>query len=116
MSLRSDDMKRDDVVKMLDVFYASVRLDDELGPLFASEISDWPAYTNLMTGFWCEALLKGPKHPIPSPPGLLYGMTRGSLARWHLLFVKATSATLSPEQAIRMRLLSQQISDLQSGL
>ncbi len=116
MSSRPDDVSREDIARMLSAFYASVRPDDELGLLFESEVQDWPAYVQMMTGFWCEALVKGPTHPIPSPPGLLYGLTRSSLARWHLLFVKATSATLTPEQATRVRLLSQQISDLQSGL
>lgn len=107
---------RDEVVRLLHAFYAAVRQDDLLGPLFESEVRDWDGYVGLMADFWCEALVRGPTHPIPSPPGLLYGLTGASLARWHALFSRATQSALDPAQGARVRRLSQEISELQSGL
>ncbi len=111
-----EEIGREDVVRLLHAFYAAVRQDDLLGPLFEQEVRDWDAYVDLMAGFWCEALEKGPDHPIPSPPGLLYGLTRESLARWHALFGRATQSALNAEHGGRIRRLSAAISERQSGL
>lgn len=38
-------------------FYAKVRLHPELGPVFASHITDWPSHEAKIAGFWRNAIL-----------------------------------------------------------
>jgi hemoglobin len=40
----------------VEAFYASVRADDLLGPIFAARIADWPAHLLRMKAFWRSVL------------------------------------------------------------
>jgi len=40
-------------------FYADVRQHDEIGPIFAEHIEDWPAHLEKIAGFW-SGLTGGP--------------------------------------------------------
>lgn len=41
---------------MVDRFYASVREDELLGPIFAARITDWPPHLHRMKQFWRSVL------------------------------------------------------------
>ncbi|PCE66746.1 group III truncated hemoglobin [Sediminicola luteus] len=48
-----DDIKnREDVFVLVDTFYARIRQDELLGPIFNKHISDWPAHLEQLTDFW----------------------------------------------------------------
>lgn len=51
-------------------FYARVRADLRLGPIFASEIKgDWEPHLEKMTDFWCSVILKNGTYsgrPVPA--------------------------------------------------
>lgn len=51
-------------------FYARVRTDSRLGPIFASEIrGDWEPHLEKMTNFWCSVILKNGAYsgrPVPA--------------------------------------------------
>ena len=40
----------------VEAFYAKVRVDDLLGPIFAARIDDWPAHLARMKAFWRSVL------------------------------------------------------------
>lgn len=46
----------DYVDHFVETFYASVRDDDLLGPIFAERIADWPAHLARMKAFWRSVL------------------------------------------------------------
>ena len=51
-------------------FYARVRADSRLGPIFASEIKgNWEPHLEKMTDFWCSVVLKNGAYsgrPVPA--------------------------------------------------
>lgn len=116
MTARADDIGRDDVIRVLNAFYPRVRRDDLLGPLFGGEIADWDAYLDKMVDYWCGVLVDGPAHAPPAPAGLLYGVTREGVARWHALMVAASADTLSAPQAARLGRLAQEVAAVQGRL
>lgn len=45
-------------------FYAQVRCDDLIGPLFNQAIHDWPAHTNRLTAFWSSVMLASGRYKV----------------------------------------------------
>lgn len=41
---------------LVETFYAKIRDDDLLGPIFADRVSDWPAHLTRMKAFWRSVL------------------------------------------------------------
>ena len=53
------------LVDLLRHFYADVRQHEEIGPIFAAHVSDWPAHLEKIADFWSgvtggPAIYKGP--------------------------------------------------------
>lgn len=44
------------VSRMVEEFYAAIRADDLLGPIFAERIADWPEHLERMKTFWRSIL------------------------------------------------------------
>lgn len=49
--------QREDISFLIHTFYAKVREDEMLGPIFNSIIQDWPAHLERITSFWETSLL-----------------------------------------------------------
>lgn len=76
----------DDIKQMVQTFYARVRTDAVLGPVFNAHIDDWDAHLKLLEDFW-SSLLRGTGRffgaPMPKHialPGLDAAMFRHWLA------------------------------------
>lgn len=86
--------------KLVHRFYAKVRADAELGPIFASRITDWEPHLERMAAFWSSvALMTGRYHgrPVPAHVGLPVGWAH--FERWLALFRETALETCSPEGA-----------------
>jgi hemoglobin len=46
----------DFIARLVESFYASIRADAVLGPIFAARIADWPRHLDRMKGFWRSIL------------------------------------------------------------
>lgn len=44
------------IENLVEAFYAKIRNDELLGPIFAERIADWPAHLARMKGFWRSVL------------------------------------------------------------
>ena len=44
------------ISRMVDRFYASIRQDGILGPIFAERVTDWPQHLDRMKSFWRAVL------------------------------------------------------------
>ena len=80
----------EDVRLLLDIFYAKVKQDPLLGPVFKSRIpteTDWPAHMDILYQFW-ESVLFGATafrgNPFPKHIGL--GINATHFDRWIELF------------------------------
>jgi len=58
----NDVLSRDDIKIFVDSFYQKVKIDQDLGPIFAARIAqnDWPKHLERMYGFW-DTVLFGAK-------------------------------------------------------
>jgi hemoglobin len=80
-------------------FYAKVRSDEVLGPVFDSRISDWEPHLQQMCAFWSSvALMSGRYHGAPMPKHLPLPVDAAHFDRWLALF-EATARELCPPEA-----------------
>ncbi|QLF93224.1 group III truncated hemoglobin [Pseudomonas sp. ABC1] len=81
---------------LVEAFYARVRADEVLGPIFDGHVGDWPAHLDQLCDFW-SALLLGTKRfggaPMPKHMAL-HGLSEALFQRWLGLF-QLTTAELS---------------------
>ena len=84
-------------------FYARVRRDPVLGPIFASRITDWAPHLERMVAFWSSvALMTGRYHgaPVPRHMGLPVGWEH--FERWLALFRETAAETCTAEGAAHL--------------
>ncbi|MFP7674472.1 group III truncated hemoglobin, partial [Marivita sp. S0852] len=64
-------------------FYAKVRKDALLGPIFADRITDWGPHLDRMVDFWSSvALMTGRYHGAPVPKHTSLPITSSHFNRW----------------------------------
>ncbi len=93
----------EEIAELVNRFYARVRRDEQLGPIFHVHVHDWNAHLVKLTDFWSSALrgtrrFRGTPMPVHTA---LPGLTAGLFRHWLQLF-EATAAEL-PNQALRKR-------------
>jgi hemoglobin len=80
-------------------FYAKVREDEMLGPIFEARIKDWGPHLAQMCAFWSSvALMSGLYHGAPMPKHLPLPVDAAHFDRWLALF-EATTKEVCPPQA-----------------
>lgn len=57
-SLARFDITAEQIAYVVDIFYARVRADAVLGPVFSAHVEDWPEHEALITRFWRNAILR----------------------------------------------------------
>lgn len=68
-------------------FYAQVRLDPELGPIFTARITDWEPHLRRMIDFWSSVMLRtGRYHGQPMPMHARLPVGGRHFDRWLALF------------------------------
>ncbi|HZV92047.1 MAG TPA: group III truncated hemoglobin [Caldimonas sp.] len=92
-----------EVADLVDSFYARVRADAELGPVFAAHVHDWSVHLPKMVDFWSSALRKTARYRgTPMPVHIaLPGLSAALFGRWLTLFHETTAA--QPNAALRER-------------
>lgn len=87
-----------EVTRLVHEFYARVRRDDLLGPIFERHVADWDAHLAKLVDFW-SAILRGTRrfHGAPMPAHVaLPGLDDALFRRWLELF-RRTTASLGNE-------------------
>lgn len=99
-------------------FYAKVRRDAVLGPIFAARISDWDPHLERMVAFWSSvALMTGGYHGQPMQAHAHLKLTPPHFARWLALFEAIAREHFTPEGAAYMIERAQRIArSLEMGL
>ncbi|WP_375460924.1 group III truncated hemoglobin [uncultured Enterovirga sp.] len=109
------------IAAVLDAFYARVRLDPELGPVFARAVTDeaWPAHMAVIADFWSSVMLKTGRYkgnPF-AVHAKVEGISPALFARWLSLFGESCRSLLAPDLAAAMEARAGLIAaSLQAGL
>ena len=97
---RSHQISRQEISDLVDRFYAKVRLDSEIGPIFNAAIDDWPAHLSLLKDFWSTVLLTERSYKgDPLSKHLELSLDPDHFARWLALFEETAHQVMSPEHA-----------------
>ncbi len=96
---------REQVIKIVDSFYAKVRQDDLIGPIFTEQAKvDWDEHLPKLYNFW-EDLLFGSEnyHGRPFPPHLKFNLKIEHFERWLKLFVETIDENYTGLKADEMK-------------
>ena len=100
-----------EVAELVTTFYAKVRDDAILGPIFERHVADWGVHMPKMIAFW-SAALRGSRSYRGNPMVVhraLPDLTRSLFERWLDLFHDSTNALSNRAMAERAGELSQRI-------
>lgn len=86
---------------LVHAFYASVRRDEMLGPIFNARIEDWDAHLAKLCRFWSSVtLMTGTYEGRPMAVHAALPTIEGEhFARWLALFTETARAVCPPEAA-----------------
>lgn len=100
-----------EVVQLVHAFYAKVRRDAVLGPIFDSHVVDWDRHLGKLVDFWSSALRGTARYrgsPMPRHAALP-GLTTSHFHRWLALFRETTASLDNPALQARADYLAHRI-------
>ena len=95
-------ISEDDIARLVPQFYARVREDQVLGPIFNGAIEDWPHHLEVLKAFWSSVMLTSGRYkgqPMVAHLRHLEHMTRENFARWLALWGEVTDEVLGSAAA-----------------
>lgn len=83
-------------------FYARIRVDAQLGPIFNDAIDDWPEHLDKLAAFWSSVMLTSGRYkgqPVPAHMRHRARITPELFDRWLALWARTTDELMVPEAA-----------------
>ena len=116
-----DQLSDESLAAVIEAFYAKVRRDPALGPVFARAIADheWPEHLSVIHDFWSSVMLKTGRYKRnPFAAHLsIEGISPALFTRWLALFEETCREHLASEIAAQLHERAVAIADsLQAGL
>jgi hemoglobin len=109
-----------DLALLVDRFYARVRQDGLIGPLFNAAIHDWPEHLERLSAFWSSVMLTSGRYKgSPMAAHMRHaGQIRPEMfSRWLELWRETARDTLAPDAAEAVSAKAERIAEsLQLGL
>jgi hemoglobin len=108
------DISEASLKEVVDAFYAKVRLDPLLGPVFNGAIGDWPEHLEKLQAFWSSVMLTSGRYkgrPVPAHVRHAGQIDRASFARWLRIWGDTTEELLIPAAASAMQAKAAQIAE-----
>ena len=88
------------IARLVHAFYARVRADALLGPVFDSRITDWTPHLQRMCAFWSSVvLMTGRYHGRPMPAHAPLPVDAAHFDRWLALFEATAREVCAPAAA-----------------
>lgn len=92
--------------RLVEAFYARVRADAELGPIFNDAVGDWPEHLARLTAFWSSVMLGSGRYkgqPVPAHMRHVHRITPALFDRWLALWAETTDALMEPAAAAALQ-------------
>ena len=115
MTPRHADITEDTIKALVDGFYARVRRDPALGPVFVDAITDdaWPAHLEKMYAFWSSVMLTSGRYK-GNPVGVHHkvaGIVPPLFGNWLDLFEATAAEMFEPAVADRFAETARRIAE-----
>lgn len=113
-------LSEQDLAKLIPEFYARVRADPVLGPIFDCAIDDWDEHLEKLEAFWSSIMLTSGRYkgqPMVAHLRHESAMTAANFDRWLTLWRQTTGDVLDPENAAALQAKAARIAEsLQLGV
>jgi hemoglobin len=94
------------LARLVETFYARVRADALIGPIFDDAIADWPAHLGKLQAFWSSVMLTTGRYkgrPMPAHLKHADRITDPTFARWLAIWRRTTDELFAPEDAAALQ-------------
>ena len=94
------------LARLVDAFYARVRADAELGPIFNDAVLDWPEHLQKLAHFWSSVMLTTGRYkgqPVPAHLKHKDHITPALFDRWLYLWQQTTDELMEPAAAAALQ-------------
>ncbi len=102
------------ISELVERFYGAVRRDALLGPIFASQVKDWPHHLARMKDFWASIMVESGRfsgNPMQKHMAI-GGLDASHFARWQSLWAQTLAhMAASPAATDRFRDAAQRIGE-----
>jgi hemoglobin len=91
-----------EIAALVDAFYAKVREDGQLGPLFNGAVDDWPRHLVKLQAFWSSVMLTTGRYkgsPMAAHIKHANAIEPEMFERWLALWRETARERLAPETA-----------------
>lgn len=109
---RHDTITRDALAGLVRLFYARVRADEQLGPVFERAVHDWDEHLDKLTEFW-SAVTLGTRNfkgsPVQAHQAQSAYIKPGMFDRWLALWERTTGECFAPEPAADLQAKARRI-------
>ena len=99
---------------LVDAFYAKVRLDPLIGPVFNGAIDDWPEHLDKLQAFWSSIMLTSGRYkgrPLPAHVKHADSISSASFERWLALWGETTGEMLDAASAAALQDKAERIAE-----
>ncbi|MGE4430439.1 MAG: group III truncated hemoglobin [Sphingobium sp.] len=99
---------------LVDVFYARIRADEQLGPIFNDAVHDWPDHLEKLTAFWSSVMLGSGRYkgqPVPAHKKHQSRITPALFDRWLALWARTTDELMEQGAAEALQAKAGRISE-----
>ncbi|WP_447751583.1 group III truncated hemoglobin [Sphingopyxis fribergensis] len=113
-------MKQDDQIdeaaleRLIPAFYARVRADAEIGPLFDAAVHDWADHLEKLVAFWSSVMLTTGRYkgsPVAEHLKHKAAITPAMFDRWLAIWADTTNELLAPAAASALQAKAARIAE-----
>ena len=104
--MRFDGITEESLRHLVEAFYAKVRMDPLIGPVFNAAIADWPEHLDKLQCFWSSVMLTSGRYkgrPLPAHLKHADGISAPSFERWLEIWRETTGEMLDPGSAAALQ-------------
>ena len=105
-AMPADGITEDRLKTLVDLFYARVRNDPLIGPVFEGAIHDWPEHLDKLQAFWSSVMLTSGRYKgRPLPAHIKHGdsITPQAFERWLALWRETTEEVMPADAAAALQ-------------
>ena len=113
-------MEQDDQIdeaaleRLIPAFYARVRDDAQIGPLFTDAVHDWPDHLERLVAFWSSVMLTSGRYkgsPMAAHLKHRDAITPAMFDRWLAIWTDTTNELLAPGAAAALQAKAARIAE-----